>query len=662
MGSRMENPSLVGEISGMVILSLFFWIIGFLLCLFAPPGDVRARLAGLVWLLAGVAMASGGPAGMSYFWASATTMKISWLWLGFILVVLHLYFPAPAFPTFIQKRIIGILSILTVVLTVVTLVDDLIFKAISSSYTGLNNLVYLFFLFSVFLTIGLLFRSRWLIKDPDVRRQSGIILWGMVLGFAPFLLFTLIPSLLLIFRKSYYGVQGSLTSLFLGLVPLAYAYVIYQRKLLKVDLIINRLVVFFIMGLLVLVASFLTFMVVGVFLEIPYFMPLIGSLVAVVVVLPLSTLRDGANQWVSHTLYGTYYDHASVAGSISSRLAQASDRTTLVNLLTDDLAKQMGIQQKAFFLTEGDNLTRQPPTGDETFLARLDDELCLTLLDAQSPVRAQNLWGLLPASSQENWQQFAWGELFVPIIFENHLQGILILGSRIAGDIYSDQDLHILATVAHQGALASANVQLIETLRGLSQQLVRAKEAERKQLALDLHDGVLQNLFFVRQKIRQEPELVGHIDDIISTLRHIIKAQRPSALDRGLAPTLKDLVDDMRRLAGENGLKIVWYSKAGGINVPEEQATAIYRIAQESISNAIRHAQAKNIAVSLMREDEKLVLTIEDDGLGILPDFSIEDHYGLVGMRERAIMIDAVLRVISNKGEGTKIVMEYKPC
>ncbi len=368
MGSRFEKPSLVGEIVGMQVLSLIFWIVGLILCLFVSTGDIRARLAGLVWLVAGVAMASGGPAGVSYFWGSATTMKIAWVWIGFLLITQHLYFPAPAFAATSQKRIIGILATVTLVLTVVVLVDDAVFKAIFSRYTGLNNLVYLFFLIAVLVTIGLLFRSRWSIKDPDVRRQAGIILWAMALGFAPFLLLTLIPSLMLMFGETHYVVHGYLTTLFLCLVPLAYAYVIYQRKLLKVDLIINRLVVFFIIGLLVLSASFLTFLVIGLFMDIPYFMPLIGSSVAVLVVLPLSTLRNRADQWVSHTLYGTYYDHASVAGSMSSRLAQTLDRASLVNLLTEDLAKQMGIQQKALFLTEGDHLFLQSPARSESFL------------------------------------------------------------------------------------------------------------------------------------------------------------------------------------------------------------------------------------------------------------------------------------------------------
>src|SRR3972149_4643799 len=103
-------------IIGMQILSVAFWLIGLLLCLFAQPDDTRARLAGLVWLLTGIAVASGGPAGASYFWGSGIAMKIAWAVLGFLLVTLHLYFPPSTFSDIFRKRMIWLFAILSAVL------------------------------------------------------------------------------------------------------------------------------------------------------------------------------------------------------------------------------------------------------------------------------------------------------------------------------------------------------------------------------------------------------------------------------------------------------------------------------------------------------------------------------------------------------------------
>ena len=103
----------------------------------------------------------------------------------------------------------------------------------------LRRAVLVFFILSWLMAVGLLMRNRFLSCDPEIRRQTGIVIWGMVLGFGPFLAFTLLPYIL--FGQEY--LAGSYTILFMMTLPLAYAYVIFQRKLLKVDFIINRIVV-----------------------------------------------------------------------------------------------------------------------------------------------------------------------------------------------------------------------------------------------------------------------------------------------------------------------------------------------------------------------------------------------------------------------------------
>ena len=102
------------------------------------------------------------------------------------------------------------------------------------------------------------------------------------------------------------------------------------------------------------------------------------------------------------------------------------------------------------------------------------------------------------------------------------------------------------------------------------------------------------------------------------------------------------------------------------MNLNDEQATSIYRIVQEAISNALKHAQAEYIRVRIENPtNDVLIVSVEDDGIGMPePEWGVawEFHYGLVGMKERAMMIGADLRVKSNWGEGTIVTleMEYK--
>ena len=281
----------------------------------------------------------------------------------------------------------------------------------------------------------------------------------------------------------------------------------------------------------------------------------------------------------------------------------------------------------------------------------------------QRPVRAQNVWNIVSPDTNERWMQFHWAQLFVPIFYRNTLYGILILGDRTVGDIYSNQDLQIVGTVGQQAALSIANIILVEALRGLTQQLVRSDEEQRKKVARDLHDSVLQNLFFVKQRLTQsDPETSAQVDRVITTLRQTIKAQRPSLLDQGLILALDDLINDMERLAGDD-LLILWRNNLKEeIKLPDEQVTSVYRIVQESLFNVLKHSQADQVIVTARKDDGFLELTIEDDGIGISSEGQgqVGLHYGFLNMKERATMIGADLNIASEPGKGTTVTVKLK--
>jgi len=266
------------------------------------------------------------------------------------------------------------------------------------------------------------------------------------------------------------------------------------------------------------------------------------------------------------------------------------------------------------------------------------------------------------------WADFDWGQVFAPLIVENSLRGILILGSRASGDVYSDQDLHIIATVAEQSALAASNLMLVEMLRGLTQRLVRSEEEQRRHLASDLHDTVLQDLFVIKQQLHKgsnNPELLGYVSEIIQTLRQLIKSQRPPLLNQGLPQALQGLVEDMQKRAAPPTTIQCRNTIQGVLTLSDEQATSIFRIAQEALNNAIKHAHARCIDVRLERDAQGVVrLQIKDDGIGSSQAGKDgkrdQNHFGLLLMQERAMMIHADLKIYTQLGEGTTIVLEVK--
>lgn len=669
IGSRFDNWNLLAPIIGIQFLSVVFWGIGLLLTLFVKTTDIRARLVGLCWLLAGIAMAAGGSGIDAHIWGADPIMETAWCILGFTVIAAHLYFPTMALSQSWRTWVIRSFTLVSIVIAAVNLIEDLILKPLSLSLLRygifVSEIINWFFLLSILTSVGLLFRNRFRASTPEVKRQTSIVLWGMILGFSPFFVFTLVPILLFGTGSAY--VDGNITILFLVLLPIAYVYVIHQRKLLRIDFIINQIVVLFVSTLLVLFLSFSFLGVLTLIFKLPSELPLLGGLMSLLVFFPSATLHRAVQEQVDRALYGSHYDYSTVTAILSSQLAQALDRNTLTQLLTQILAQQMGIQRIALLLLEGDRLSEQGPD-PQRFSVPMVDELCLTLLQIHTPVRTQLLQSSLPGSVIARWHEFEWAQLFAPLIFKDELNGFLILGSRISGDVYSDQDINIIAAVTQQGALAFATIQLVEALHGLNQQLVRVDEAHRKKIARDLHDTVLQDLFFIKQrmlKISPNPELGTMMDSVILHLRQTIETQRPSLLESGISLALQHLLEDMRPLAGQAGPVITWHcSLNNDLTLTEEQSTSIYRIAQEALTNALKHASASHISLSLDKESDILKLCIEDNGHGFQNErrsnLSTNQHFGFINMQERAAMIDGKLQISSKKNKGTSVELLVK--
>ncbi len=457
IGSYSENLPLLGSYLGIQILSIGLWVIGLVLTLFPSQDDVRARLLSLGFLMAALTAAVGGASGWNSFWGSNTIQKVLLSLLAPVIVAAHLTFPSVSLPRY-RKSILTLVFAIAVLLSALVMIDDWVLKPRGYSFSVtaaiyLRQVVFVFFMLSWLAAVALLIRNRFLSHDPEIRRQTGIVIWGMVLGIGPFFTFTLLPYIL--FGQEY--LAGSYTILFLLLLPLAYAYVIFQRKLLKVDFIINRIVVWFTLILLILIASILIFGLLVLLFQLPSQLPLLGGIVAVLIALPFTSLSKVVQVQVDRVLYGSHYDFATVTSSLSDQLAQPLDRNRLIELLTMHLPQQMGIQRAALFLTDGNRLELEGANDNQDAFP-LIDELSQALLKIRRPVRAAQLWNTLSSDAQVGLKDFEWAQVYAPLIAESKLQGVLILGQRASGDVYSDRDLHIIATVSKQGALAATNL------------------------------------------------------------------------------------------------------------------------------------------------------------------------------------------------------------
>lgn len=221
------------------------------------------------------------------------------------------------------------------------------------------------------------------------------------------------------------------------------------------------------------------------------------------------------------------------------------------------------------------------------------------------------------------------------------------------------------AEQAQRSAIVEAEARAREEgLRLGALRLTEALEAERQRIGMDLHDQTLADLTRLSRRLErlaQAPAVSGEaLDPVIRSVQHcmhdvrqIIEEARPSVLQ--LFGFVQAVENHLERSARDSGAPIEWTisDEAAGIveTLPQNVATALFRIVQEAINNAMRHANASRIAVELRATPVHLRIAVRDDGTGISTDQKRQGA-GIGNMRTRARLISARFEVARNKDSG----------
>jgi len=211
------------------------------------------------------------------------------------------------------------------------------------------------------------------------------------------------------------------------------------------------------------------------------------------------------------------------------------------------------------------------------------------------------------------------------------------------------------------------------SLKNLSKNIIASQEREKAQVAGELHDHLGQVLTALRIDAvwvgnfinpidksagNRVEKMCSLIDDTINDVREMAYRLRPRVLDElGLTDALESLLLDF-----EKNSNVSCVFKHDGIpDISNTLATAFYRIAQEAVTNALRHSNATTITLELTTDEEGIILSIQDNGCGL--DVDNKDNFkgfGLEGMKERAILVGGKLEIVSKISEGTKICCKVK--
>jgi PAS domain S-box-containing protein len=276
--------------------------------------------------------------------------------------------------------------------------------------------------------------------------------------------------------------------------------------------------------------------------------------------------------------------------------------------------------------------------------------------------RALEKWGLVKATSEVYEDEmrlrradgeYRWFLVRVAPLLDQHGNVVKWFGSSI--DIEDRKRAEKDLEEAHR------------QLKILSRRRVKVQEEERRHLARELHDEIGQALTAAKINLQaateeHEPakskrihETAGILERLLSQVRQISLNLRPSMLDDlGLVPALRSLLDEQGRRAS---VAVRFSAKNMPDNLDPEIQTTCFRIAQEAITNAVRHASATQINVNLGGEDRTFRLQVRDDGKGFDAESAQTQTIGLglLGMKERAALVGGRTRITSAPGKGTTV-------
>lgn len=284
--------------------------------------------------------------------------------------------------------------------------------------------------------------------------------------------------------------------------------------------------------------------------------------------------------------------------------------------------------------------------------------------------------------------------VMVPLRVQGRVIGTLGLARDRHGTPYSREDQALLQDLADHAALTIQNARLFEQVQGarqrlqaLSNQLLIAQETERRAIARELHDevgqilsGLIMQLGTARSLLPKSAKAAQNIleqseeliNQILERTRSIMAGLRPPVLeDLGLTPALRQLAEEFQQNTGA-AVEI----RTGNLSkrLPAQLEVALYRITQESLNNIRKHAEAQHVRIALAKENEQVVLSVQDDGLGFekqpagprTDDMMILEggwvipggHFGLIGIQERVNQLGGRLQIASAPGQGTTLRVE----
>jgi len=318
----------------------------------------------------------------------------------------------------------------------------------------------------IYFTLGIFSFSRTFLEatDFETRRKLRVILWGIILGLVPFLIFGVILGSFL--GNTHYLLVGVIPMVFL---PISFAYAIIRFQLMDIDILINKSVVY---TLTTFVISLLYVILIATVDALTSFTrlansPVLPFVLALLIVYFFNPLRDRIQTLVDRTFFKERYDYRKTMDEISEAIISILRLDELLNFLIQKLKETLRVSHVSIAVKNPNNSDFQvfpKDEGNPSHFIRKHSSLVRFLEAKHKPIRRSDLQpyaanqGLLAELQHVN------SELVIPLIYENQLIGSINLGSRPGNEPFTKEDIQLLKTLGNQTAIAIENATLHQKL------------------------------------------------------------------------------------------------------------------------------------------------------------------------------------------------------
>jgi signal transduction histidine kinase len=618
-----------------------FWLAGVLTILLVRPKDDSWVLMTLFNFLTAIWLMAGSGLSAYQIWYSGIVLRaVIWLCLP-VYLHFHWVFPRPLgqLPRWLVWSVYGAGIVLAVAQVFQLLPTELYIVAFIVALGG---------------SLLLLFAHLWL--QPSIRRDFRLLLIALILAIAPGMIWAIIDR-----TFGIPSVLGSLGLFSLPLLPLAYLYAAFRRRLGNRELRVNRFFTTYLFVILISLFGLIFIAFLDQVLDTPGKSTTIGFISLLLTSIAFLWVYPLFEKAVDRNVYGVSPTSQSLLEAFSTHITTSVSQTDLIRVLQEEVLPSLLIRQFAFLHYDQGSLNM----------------LSTMRLDSETIPEEKDVPELLSRSGFYRSPDFidaeyhhGWIRLVLPLKLGDQMLGLWLFGRRDPDDFYSQQDILTLTSLANLTAIALSNILQTERLTSTYKANINRYEEERVSLARDLHDVILNEMAAL--PIRSDapifsPTFQQAYEQVSEQLRDIVHDLRPPMLAFGLKLALEAYADHLRERNPDSMEILIDIRGEEECKYPLLVENNLYRIVQEACENSLRYARAKRLSISGNLSERQIDLQIADDGLGLDPDASLKlndllthKHFGLAGMHERASVIGAELHIVSKPNQGTRIHVTWQ--